>query len=249
MRGFVVFIGMSEKFKIRLTEQELSDLLVKSIFGDTTGVIKNILSGNGKLDQETLKKLIDGISSSKNKTTNISSTGAGDFTRVDLNAPAGYNAYKEIADKFIQGRSSNLLGITGDMLAIAAKNSFNKYKKYVPVELAVAQLAAEGGFSNNPNARPIRTKNPFNVGNVDTGKNVYHSSTQDGIQTYFDLIASKYLTGDRTASDLLKNFTNYAGQRYATGNYETLVKKLASQAKGISEPIYASLTKKGSDIA
>jgi|APCry1669189000_1035189.scaffolds.fasta_scaffold22393_3 hypothetical protein len=251
MRGFVVFIGMGKKFKVRLTEQELGDLLAKSILGDTTGVIKNIFGGNGKLDQETLKKLIDGISSGKNKTTdnNISSTGAGDFTQVDLNTPNGYNAYKQIADKFIQGRSSNLLGITGDMLASAAKNSFNKYKKYVPVELALAQLAAEGGFSNNANARPIRTKNPFNVGNVDTGKNVYHSSIQDGIQTYFDLIASKYLTGDKTASDLLKNFTNYAGQRYATGDYETMVKKLASQAKGISEPIYASLTKKGSDIA
>jgi hypothetical protein len=220
---------MGKKFKVTLTEQEFGELLAKSLLGKLG------------LNQDAIKKMISG--------NNIGGTGDGDFTQIDLNTPDGYNTYKQIADKFISGRSSNLLGITGDMLAMAAKNSFNKYKKYVPVELAVAQLAAEGGFSNNPNARPIKTKNPFNVGNVDSGKNVYHPSVQNGIQTYYDLISRKYLTGNKTASDLLNNFVNADNKRYATGDYESMVKKLVSQAKKISEPIYASLTKKGSNIA
>lgn len=229
---------MGRKFKVRLTEQEFGELLAKSL-------IDKILGGGIKPDE--IKKLLSREVPSKSDATG--GTGAGEFTEVDLNTSEGYNAYKQIADKFISGRSSNLLGITGDMLAGAAKNTFNKHKKYVPVELALAQLATEGGFSNNPNARPIKTKNPFNVGNTDNGKNIFHPSVQDGIQTYYDLIAKRYLTGGKTASDLLKNFVNADNQRYATGAYEDTVRKIAAQAKGMSEPVFASLKKKGSDIA
>ena len=229
---------MGRKFKVRLTEQEFGELLAKSLLDKLLG---------GGLNQDAIKKILSSDVPTKTNTTGA--TGAGEFTEVDLNSSEGYNAYKQIADKFISSRSSNLLGITGDMLATAAKNTFNKHKKYVPVELSLAQLATEGGFSNNPNARPIKTKNPFNVGNTDNGKNIVHPSVQDGIQTYYDLIARRYLTGNKTASDLLKNFVNADNQRYATGAYEDTVKKIAAQAKGMSEPIFASLTKKSSDIA
>jgi hypothetical protein len=67
--------------------------------------------------------------------------------------------------------------------------------------------------------------------------------------TYYDLIARRYLTGNKTASDLLKNFVNADNQRYATGGYEDTVRKIAAQAKGMSEPVFASIKKKGSDIA
>jgi len=229
---------MGKKFKVRLTEQEFGELLAKSL-------IDKILGGG--LNKDEIKKMLSSEVPSKSNTTG--GTGAGEFKEVDLNSSEGYNAYKQIADKFIQNRSSNLLGITGDMLATAAKNTFNKYKKYVPVELSLAQLAAEGGFSSNPNARPIKTKNPYNVGNTDNGKNITHPSVQDGIQTYYDLIARRYLAGNKTASDLVKNFVNADNQRYAGSGYEDLVRKIVGQAKNMSEPIFASLTKKGSDIA
>jgi hypothetical protein len=229
---------MGKKIKVRLTEQELIDLITKQVTGqDSMDILKSILSGG---DKNTTK-----IDKTSTTTTNPILSSGGKFTQLNLNTPEGLNAYSDIADKFIQGRSSNLLNINGDMLSNAAKNSFNKFKSYVPPELALAQLSAEGGFSSNPKARPIRTKNPFNVGNVDTGKNIQHGSVQSGIQSYYDLIAKKYLSGGKNASDLINNFVNDKGQRYASSKgYEDTVKKISSQVNQISQPIYASLVDK-----
>lgn len=216
---------MGRKFKVRLTEDELSDLLAKSLIDKLLG---------GGPNQDEIKKIISGDAVSKTDTTG--GTGAGEFIEVDLNSSEGYNAYKQVADKFISSRSSNLLGITGDMLASAAKNTFNKYKKYVPVELSVAQLATEGGFSNNPNARPIKTKNPFNVGNTDDGGTINHSSTQSGIDAYYDLIAKDYIGKGRTAQDLINNFVNQKNLRYAgSPNYEKVVGSIARQVNKIAK--------------
>jgi hypothetical protein len=247
---------MGKKFVVRLTEQELADLITKQLMdpkGDNVlgNFVKDILgdkSSSNKSSSDSLSKKDDLKTFDSEGPSILGNDGM--FKKLDLNTSEGYDAYEEIADKFIGSRSSNLLGIKGFMLADAAKNSYNKYKKYVPVELALAQLAIEGGFSSNPKARPIRTKNPFNVGNVDSGKNVFHSSVQDGIQTYYNLIARDYLTGGKTPSDLLNNFVNKNGQRYATTSYEGPVRDLARKAGQMAQPIYASLTKKStSDIA
>ena len=189
---------------------------VKSFFGDLFG----------KSDQD---KAEDGTSKEAGYST------AGDFQELDLNNPQDFKKYEEIANKFISSRSANLLNITGNILANGAKTAYNNFNKYVPVELALAQLAQEGGFSPNPNARPIKTKNPFNVGNVDSGKNVTHNSVQSGIQSYYDLIAKNYLTGGKTATDLLKNFVNSSGNRYAGDkNYESSLTKLSNQVRNLA---------------
>ena len=229
---FLLFINMKKQKVIVLTEQDLYGIIDKIL--SATGLSsKDIFGGDG------------------NKKSSSTQTGVGKIGDLDLNTTEGYNAYKDICQKFIDGRSSNLLRITGSMLANSAKKAYNNNKSYVPPELALAQLAAEGGFSSDPKSRPIRTKNPFNVGNVDSGSNIQHSSVQSGIDAYYSLIARNYLTGGKSVDDLINNFVNKNGQRYASGKkYEDSVKSIANKVKQISQPIYASINKKmGMDIA
>jgi hypothetical protein len=218
---------MKKKSVIVVTEQQFEEVILKSIANKPENFVKFLFkdlftkSDEDKLNDKTDKEV--GYSTS------------GDFQELDLNNPDDFKKYQQIADKFISTRSANLLGITGSMLANGAKTAYNNFNKYVPVELALAQLAQEGGFSPNPNARPIKTKNPFNVGNVDSGKNVSHNSVQSGIQSYYDLIAKNYLTGGKTASDLLRNFVNSSGYRYAGDrNYEASLTKIANQVSNLA---------------
>jgi hypothetical protein len=217
---------MKKKSAILVTEQQFKEIILKSIIDNPEKFVKSFfgdLFGNSDQDKED-----DGTAKEDGYST------AGDFQELDLNNPDDFKKYQQIADKFISTRSANLLGITGSMLANGAKTAYNNFNKYVPVELALAQLAQEGGFSPDPKARPIRTKNPFNVGNTGTDKNVFHNSIQSGIQTYYDLIAKNYLTGGKTATDLLSNFVNSSGYRYAGDkNYEASLRKLSNQVKNL----------------
>jgi peptidoglycan hydrolase-like protein with peptidoglycan-binding domain len=177
--------------------------------------------------KEQLGKLIDKVT-----------TGGSDvFTDIDLTTEEGYKLYSEICDIFIKSRKPNLLNITGDMMASSAKRTFEKRNKYIPPELALGQLAAEGGIGNpDPNVLPIRTKNPFNVGNTDDGGKVDHSSVQSGIDAYYDLIARDYIGKGRTAQDLINNFVNHENSRYAGApNYEKVVGSIARDVNKIAK--------------
>jgi murein DD-endopeptidase MepM/ murein hydrolase activator NlpD len=178
---------------------------------------------------EELKKYIDSA---------VLTGGGSSFTDLDLNTDEGYRKYTQISQKFIDSRKPNLLNITGEMMAKGAKGAFVNYKKYVPPELALAQLAAEGGIGNpDANSRPIRTNNPFNVGNTDSGANVQHNDVQSGINTYYNLIAKNYLTGGKTANDLVQNFVNKSGNRYASANYEPVINKIAGEVNRIASTV------------
>jgi peptidoglycan hydrolase-like protein with peptidoglycan-binding domain len=178
--------------------------------------------------KEQLDKLVDKVS-----------TGGGDiFTDVDLTTEEGFKQYSKICDLFIRTRQPNLLGITGDMLAEGAKNAFQKYYKYVPPELALAQLAAEGGIGNNDvKSRPIITKNPFNISNTETASKTF-ATVQDGINEYFNLISRRYLGSGKTSNDLIYNFIDKNNQRYATAEtYEKVVSSIAKQVNQIAKKV------------
>lgn len=175
----------------------------------------------------------------KKYTDLVSTGGSADFTDVDLTTDEGFKKYSTICDKFIQTRPPNPLGVTGDMMAEEAKRVFITHHKYVPPELALAQLAAEGGIGNGDmSSRPMKTKNPFNVGNTDNGDNINHDTVQDGIRSYYELIAKKYLGKGKTAKDLVQNFVNQSGNHYATaGVYEKVVNKIAMQVNKIAKTV------------
>lgn len=169
----------------------------------------------------------------------ITTGGGALFTDANLAEAEGFSKYAQICDKFIKSRGVNPLQITGNMLAKSAREVFiNPPHKYVPPELALSQLTLEGGIGNGKlNSRPIKTKNPFNVGN--TYKNSkYFPDVQSGIDAYYKLIANNYMTKGRTANDLIQKFVNKDNQNYVgsdNGKYEQQLVSLAKQVNRVGQ--------------
>lgn len=226
---------------------------VDGLFGpETLSAVKKFESNSGitnpgkDISPETITALINAL---KNKNISLEdltskveimkSGGGSYFTDLDLNTKEGYTKYTVISQKFIDIHQPNPLKITGEMIAYGARLAFNRHGKYVPPELALSQLLLEGGIGNNdPTSRPIRTKNPFNVGNVDTGANVNYSNVQASINKYFDLIASKYLGGSTNATALLQNFQNKFGNRYASNKkYESNLTAIVMDVNKIAQQV------------
>jgi hypothetical protein len=167
-------------------------------------------------------------------------TGGSDiFTDLDLTTNEGYSKYAKICDLYIKTRTPNPLGITGTMLADGAQMAFTRHNKYIPPELALAQLAAEGGIGDpNTGNIPVSTKNPFNVGNVDNGSTKTFATIQDAIDGYYSLIARSYLGKGKTANNLISNFVNGRNERYAKEeDYEDVVTSIAKQVKKIAKTV------------
>jgi hypothetical protein len=222
--------------------------------GKSSGGSGSVSVRNIKATPEMLTKLLEllkqkGVTSEdlKKYIDSITTGGGAAFSDLDLTTDEGFKTYAEICQKFINNRQPNLLGITGEMMAKGAREAFDKYKRFVPAELALAQLAAEGGIGNkDPNSRPIRTKNPFNVGNTDSGANIEHGQVQSGINAYYNLIARNYLGKGKTASDLIQNFVNHSGNRYASATgYESSLNKLAGEANRVAKTVLPSTTSTG----
>jgi len=160
------------------------------------------------------------------------------FTPLDLKTPEGFKAYADIAQKWINKQNPSS-PIKGEMLANGAKAALDSHGSYIPPQLALAQLTMEGGLSKDPKVKPIRTKNPFNVGNVDSGAVVKHNNWQSGIDAYFKTMAKNYIvpSQNKTAPGLLKKFVNVNNQRYASApDYE---KKITSTITNINKTVSA----------
>jgi hypothetical protein len=212
--------------------------------------------GGASITPEMVDKLIDDVKA-KNITKEdlenyvdraVTTGGGADFTDLDLNNSADVDAYEEIADNYIEQREPNAK-VTGAMMATSAERVFKKYGKYVPPELALAQAALEGGLGTDPNSRPIKTKNPFNVGNTDKPyKDNPQPSFEAGVDLYYDLIARRYLVKGKTAADLVNDFKNADGNNYATaGTYEAGLKDVINSIRKRNRNVYASLAQRKSE--
>lgn len=164
-------------------------------------------------------------------------TTKGNFYIIDLKQTQGVSLYSEICQAFINKKNPNA-GITGNMIATAASAIMKSMGKYVPFEIALSQLAAEGGLNRDPRVKPRRTNNPYNIGHYSNGSVVRFSNKQEGINSYFQNMGKNYITPDRTPDQLINNFTNVRGERYASArNYETFLNKLIGEVKSIAQPL------------
>jgi len=133
--------------------------------------------------------------------------------------------YADKANKYLKTKFPKA-DISGEMLAQGAAHAYQRFGKVVPVELALAQLQIEGYLAQGKGNKPQRTKNAFNVGNTDDGATKTFNTVQDGINVYYNLVAGSYLN-KKTPEQLLENYTNSKGQRYASAkNYEQELKKV-----------------------
>lgn len=156
---------------------------------------------------------------------------AKDALNLRFNLDGNFQDYAEKAQKFLDKKSPGS-DISGVDLAGAAQAAYQKTGKLVPVELALAQLQIEGYLAqgSKPN-KPQRTKNPFNVGNTDSGAVVKHDTAASGIKAYYDLMTTQYLK-NKSPEELLVNFTNSNGNRYATDrSYEKKLKDTIGSMK------------------
>lgn len=132
-----------------------------------------------------------------------------------------YYTYLETADSILTKYNTKM---TGKMLADAWHSTLENFGVDVPVTLALAQAHLESGFCRSELSR--QKNNPYSLR---SGKSyAKYSSLQQGIDSYYKLIAKNYLSC-KNIEQLLNNFSTCDGYRYAgSRNYEI---KLKSQIK------------------
>lgn len=135
------------------------------------------------------------------------------------NAPPDFDAYARQAQSYINRPLFKGTPLNGQMLADAAKAAYTKTGVLIPAPLALSQAQFEthmGTKTRSPN-------NIFNVGETDGGGHKVYDAPEDSVNDYYNLMANRYYAGGkRTTQDLLNNFTDVNGNRYASNpNYES----------------------------
>jgi hypothetical protein len=133
-----------------------------------------------------------------------------------------WDEYAKDADSYLKFFPGTPL--TGELMARAAKRTYDKTGTLVPVDLALAQGQAESSLGTDPRHRNPKT-NPWSVGEDDDKTTQFFKGIEHGTQAYYNLTAKNYLRG-KSVDQLLSNFVNTKGQRYATDKqYEKKMKK------------------------
>lgn len=132
-----------------------------------------------------------------------------------------FTDYRVKADKYLKRSIFTGTPLTGSLLSTCARNSYEKTGVLVPVELVLAQAQFESSMGRE--GRSPKT-NPFNIGEWDEKTVKWFNNTFEGTQEYFTLMTNKYLKC-KDVNELLFNFTNCSGKRYASGEYEIHISK------------------------
>lgn len=132
--------------------------------------------------------------------------------------------YEKRGQLYLDRDCFNGTPISGKLLKDCAKNTYDSTGIIVPLELALSQAQWESGMGLKGRSPK---NNPYNIGEWNTlGITTMHfHSTEQGVQTYYYLIAKKYLN-NKNIQKLLINFVNLNGHRYAhSKTYEHNIKK------------------------
>ena len=124
--------------------------------------------------------------SSKAKELAFTKFGLGSSEKVgDSNQLYSKESIQKVIDHYAKGKSP----ITAQMIIDSSK------KTGTPIEFYLVMGISESHFGTN-GSRTIMTKNLYNVGNVDNGGNVHHSTWESGLNTFGKLIKSEYFDKD-----------------------------------------------------
>lgn len=134
-----------------------------------------------------------------------------------------FSEYEKRANVYLSRDNWKDSPLNGEMFAKGARKAYKKHGVLIPVELALAQAQFESHFGTTGLSAE---NNPFNVGEYDNGTVMTFNSPQEGINAYFNLMATDYLN-NKSVDELLADFVNHNGDRYASNpSYE---KKVGSQ--------------------
>ena len=139
-----------------------------------------------------------------------------------------WSKYAKDANEYLKRNAFKGTTLTGDMLASSARKVYETTGKILPVEFVLSQGQFETMLGKNLKS----SNNFFNVGNFDDGRVVNFDSPQKGVDAYYSLMANNYLV-NKNPDDLLKNFVNTAGNRYASDpQYENKIKGQMEHIRG-----------------
>jgi flagellum-specific peptidoglycan hydrolase FlgJ len=149
----------------------------------------------------------------------------------------------------LEGIKNEIIGQISQYINSVAPNAnvdgeilFNLCEQYgVDVRFAMAQAQVESHYATKGTAK--KTKSMFNVGAYDghSAKRQIRNgfgfeNVNDSIEPYLRLITSEYLIDNKTTNDLLHNYVNYLGMRYATNpRYEKMLQSVYNRINNTTD--------------
>jgi len=135
-----------------------------------------------------------------------------------------FKKYEKDAQLYLDREHFKGTPLSGKLLRECAKKTYDSTGIIVPLELALSQAQWESGMGLKGRSPK---NNPYNIGEWNTLgiTTMTFNSTKHGVQSYYNLIAKKYLK-ERSVKELFKDFIDLNGHRYASSKlYEKDISK------------------------